>query len=261
LEKRKNRKMAKMRKPFQGVWNIVRFNWHFYVLAFGFLLVLVVLANCLVPFSIYFWTIGLLVLIPTVVSLFVSYYVYDVSELYKLNWLHDFNADQEATIVNINAGFDETSGLIDNKFPKAKLVVLDFYDPKTHTEISIKRARNAYPQFPNTVQVTTSKIPLETNSADLITVLFSAHEIRNEQERIVFFKELNRILQPEGQIIITEHLRDFANFCAYTIGFLHFYSKKTWHKTFHTAGFKIVKEQKITPFISTFILIKNGITA
>jgi ubiquinone/menaquinone biosynthesis C-methylase UbiE len=253
--------MEQIRKPFQGVWNIVRFNWHFYVLAFGFLLGLVALANYFVVFSIYFRTIGLLVLTPTVVSLCVSYYVYDVSDLYKLNWLNDFNANETATIVNINAGFDETSVLIQNKFPKAKLVVLDFYDPKKHTEISIKRARNTYPPFPNTQQVTTFQIPLETNSADLITVLFSAHEIRNEQERIVFLKELNRILKPEGQIIITEHLRDFANLCAYTIGFLHFYSKKTWHRTFRSAGFKIVKEQKITPFISTFTLTKNGITA
>ncbi len=23
-----------LRKPFQGVWNIIRFNWHFYVVAF-----------------------------------------------------------------------------------------------------------------------------------------------------------------------------------------------------------------------------------
>jgi ubiquinone/menaquinone biosynthesis C-methylase UbiE len=253
--------MEQIRKPFQGVWNIVRFNWHFYVLAFGFLLGLVALANYFVAFSIYFRTIGLLVLIPTLVSLCVSYYVYDVSELYKLNWLNDFNANENTTIVNINAGFDETSSLINDKFPKAKLVVLDFYDPKKHTEISIKRARNAYPPFPNTVQVTTSKIPLETNSADLITVIFSAHEIRNEQERIVFFRELNRILKPEGQIIITEHLRDFANFCAYTIGFLHFYSKKTWHKTFDLARLKVAKEQKITSFISIFILTKNGISA
>jgi ubiquinone/menaquinone biosynthesis C-methylase UbiE len=253
--------MEQIRKPFQGVWNIVRFNWHFYVLAIGFLLVLVVLANCLVPFQIYFWTIGLLVFTPTVVSLCVSYYVYDVSALYKLNWLHDFNANETASIININAGFDETSVLINNKLKNIKLTVLDFYDPKKHTEISIKRARNAYPPFPNTIQVTTYKIPLESSSADLITVLFSAHEIRNEQEKIVFFQELNRILKPEGQIIITEHLRDFANFCAYTIGFLHFYSKKTWHKTFDSARLKVFKEHKITRFISIFILTKNGITA
>ena len=37
--------MATLRKPFQGVWNIVRFNWHFYVLSLGGLLVLLWLAR------------------------------------------------------------------------------------------------------------------------------------------------------------------------------------------------------------------------
>lgn len=31
MEKRKNRAMEQLRNPFQGVKNIVRFNWHFYV--------------------------------------------------------------------------------------------------------------------------------------------------------------------------------------------------------------------------------------
>jgi ubiquinone/menaquinone biosynthesis C-methylase UbiE len=261
LEKRKNRKMEQIRKPFQGVWNIVRFNWHFYVLAIGVLLVLLFLANLLISFQNCFWILAMLIFIPTLVSLCVSYYVYDVSELYKLNGLNGLNFNQNIKIVNINAGFDETSTLIHNKFPKASLTVLDFYDSKKHTEISIKRARNAYPPYPNTVQMLTSKIPLKNNSADLITVIFSAHEIRNHQERIVFFKELNRILKPEGQIIITEHLRDLANLCAYTIGFLHFYSKKTWHKTFEKADLRLKKEKKTTPFISSFILEKHGVTS
>ena len=35
--------MENLRKPFQGILNIVRFNWHFYVLAAFFIGVLLVL--------------------------------------------------------------------------------------------------------------------------------------------------------------------------------------------------------------------------
>jgi ubiquinone/menaquinone biosynthesis C-methylase UbiE len=251
--------MEKIRKPFQGVWNIIRFNWHFYVLALGALLLILVFSNFIAaPFRVYLHIFGILVFLSTFISLAVSYYVYDFSGLYELNWIE--KSDKTKQIVNINAGFDETSLLLKIKFPNAELSVFDFYDPEKHTEISIKRAREAYPLFPNTIAVATNNLPLNDNQADQIYLTFAAHEIRDEQERIIFFKELERILKPEGQIFLTEHLRDVPNFLAYNIGFLHFYSKETWIKTFKKANFTIKKEQKITPFISTFTLIKNGNT-
>jgi ubiquinone/menaquinone biosynthesis C-methylase UbiE len=206
----------------------------------------------------YLYLLCFLIFLPIFVSLFVSYYVYDVSKLYSLDWIDDDN--EKINIANINAGFDETSILLKEKYSFAELAVLDFYDPKKHTEISIKRARKAYPPYPNTIPVTTSQLPFEDNSTDKIFVIFSAHEIRHKEERIVFFKELKRILKPKGEIIITEHLRDIPNFLAYNIGFLHFHSKQTWLNTFLSANLHVEKEQKTTSFISTFTLTKNGTT-
>jgi ubiquinone/menaquinone biosynthesis C-methylase UbiE len=251
--------MEKIRKPFQGVFNIIRFNWHFYVLALCSILFIFILAHYLnETYKTYLYLLCFLIFLPIFVSLYVSYYVYDVSSLYSLKWIDDNN--ERLNIININAGFDETSILLKEKFPHAELAVLDFYDSKKHTEVSIKRARNAYPPYPNTIQVTTSQLPFEDNSTDKIFVIFAAHEIRHEEERIVFFKELKKIIKPTGQIIVTEHLRDVPNFLAYNIGFLHFYSKQTWLNTFLSANLHVEKEQKITSFISTFTLTKNGNT-
>ncbi len=249
--------MEKMRQPFQGVWNIVRFNRQFYVLSGGFLLLLLLAANYPdASLQIYSLIVGLLVLLPIIISLAVSYYVYDLSGLYQLKWIDDGVTEEQHLIVNINAGFDETSVLLQHKFPNAELMVFDFYDPEKHTEVSIKRARKAYPPFPGTKTVITGHMPIADNVADKIFVIFAAHEIRNEEERIIFFKELKRIMNPAGEIIITEHLRDLPNFMAYNIGFIHFYSKPTWQHIFQSAGLTVKKEQKITPFISTFILNK-----
>ncbi len=250
-----------MRKPFQGVLNIVRFNWHFYVC------VLIVLFSGYF-ISIYFggfvqyWInlfVGLLFIV-VLVSLLVSYYVYDLSDLYTLDWLSKTPVKEKYKIVNINAGFDETSSLIKNKYVDSELIMLDFYDPSKHTEVSIKRARIAYPSTLNTIKVQTDNIGLEDNSQDKILVILSAHEIRDRDERISFFKELSRVVKPNGEIIVAEHLRDVANFFAYNIGFFHFLSKKEWLKTFSFSGLSNVKEIKITPFITTFILQRNGIT-
>ncbi|WP_316839115.1 methyltransferase domain-containing protein [Pedobacter gandavensis] len=250
--------MEQVRKPFQGIWNIIRFNWHFYLLSMGLIFLLMLLALIQPAFQglLYIAAFGMLAII--VISLSVSWYVYDLSGLYSFNWLNP--SSTEDRIVTINAGFDETTAILGRKFPKGEILVLDFYDPLKHTEVSIKRARKAYPAFPGTQQVSTKKIELEDHSIDKIFLILSAHEIREEKERIVFFKELNRVLSSNGQIFIVEHLRDLPNFLAYNIGFFHFHSKATWFKTFDEAKLLIQQELKLTPFISTFILEKNGDT-
>lgn len=248
------------RKPFQGVINIVRFNHHFYIIA---LLVLsaVVLFHHYLPLP--FWlqslaVIGALITLLMIAgSLAISYFIYDWSDLYHLNWLPDLNHKK---VMSIHAGFDETSTIITQKFKTVNLTICDFYDPQQHTEISIRRARKIYPPHRETIAVVTDKLPFPTNHFDVVSVIFSAHEIRDVQERILFFKELRRIVKPFGMVYVTEHLRDRANFVAYSIGFFHFYSRKSWRNVFKHAALTLESELKSTPFISTFQLKKHGNT-
>lgn len=253
--------MEQMRKPFQGVINIIRFNWHFYLLSIGLVFFLFSI-NHFIPakFQLYALLLPYSIIGVTIISLLVSYYVYDYSDLYKFKWMDQLNIDHSTEIINIHAGFDETSILLNQKFPKSNLQVFDFYDPKKHTELSIKRARKAYPPFPSTQIIHTDNIPLKENSIELIFVILAAHEIRDDQERKVFFQELHRIVKPTGQIIVTEHLRDTSNFLAYNIGYLHFLPKTSWLQTFTGAHLRLVKLIKITPFIRSFILNKDGNT-
>src|SRR3954467_14181058 len=127
------------RVAFQGVTNIIRFNWHFYLIAIG------CITGC---FIFHQYLLILLIVLSTVVSLGVSWYVYDYSGLYDLGWM-DFSSVHH--ILNINAGFDETSALLSRKYSSASLTVLDFYDPAKHTEVSIERARKAYGPYPGTI--------------------------------------------------------------------------------------------------------------
>lgn len=193
-----------------------------------------------------------------VISLVTSLYVYDLTDLYKLSFLDKLITLKPKTLVNINAGFDEVSEVLKNKYPDSKFCVFDFYDPKLHTEVSIERARKLYKPYPDTEVINTKTIPLKENSVDIILLMFAAHEIRNEEERILFFEQLRKAITFQGMIIVVEHQRDLINFVAYNIGFLHFYSKSNWLKVFTGAGLKISKEIKITPFISGFVLKKYG---
>ena len=182
--------------------------------------------------------------------------------LVSISWIGlPLKLEADDHVLNINAGFDETSELLVEKFGINNFTAFDFYNPDLHTEISIKRARRAYPPYPSTQSVETCFLPLADGSQDWIFVIFAAHEVRDETERVRFFQELKRILKPEGTLIVVEHLRDMPNFVAYNIGFFHFLSRKSWESLFATTQLGLSEEIKITPFVSAFILEKHGTTA
>jgi SAM-dependent methyltransferase len=242
------------RRKFQGVLNILSFNRHFYV--FGLVALTLLLASRLVfnwPDTI-FWLVIIAFLYGLLMPLIVSAYVYDFSGFYDFNWLNNQIKDDKGVklIVNINAGFDETSFIIKNKFPNSELKVFDFYNARQHTEPAIKRARKVSLVYPNTLQIASNTIPLNDRTADIIFLLSAVHEIRSHKEKVQFLKECNRLCKPEGKVIMVEHLRDFPNFLAFSIGFTHFFSRSTWKSAFENAGFCSIKETKFTPFMSIF---------
>ncbi|MDB5269920.1 MAG: methyltransferase protein [Hymenobacter sp.] len=254
--------MAPLRKPLQGVGNVVRFNWPFYLVAGGAALALagVWLAG---PVALRPWAALLLALalLPMLLSLLITAYIYDFSGLYEFRWLTE-KAPNPAALLTLSAGFDEISAPLAHKYPTATLTAADFYDAARHTEPSIQRARRAYPPYPGTRVVDTrAALPLADDSVDLAVAFLAAHEIRDAAERAVFFQEIARVLATAGTAVVTEHLRDPANFLAYTVGFLHFHSRRTWLATFRAAGLRVEREVNVTPFITSFFLRKDGFAA
>ena len=246
--------MGIKRGKFQGVLNILSFNRHFYVIS---LIVLSIIIGSYLIFewpSPWFYIVISALLYGIIVPLLVSAYIYDFSGYYDLKWLKkiSFTDSENKRILNINAGFDETSFIIKDYFPKSDLKVFDFYNAEEHTEPAIVRARKVSLVYPDTRQIVTSAIPLKDNSVDLIFLLAAAHEIRSQNEKIQFLKECHRVCKSDAHIIMVEHLRDLPNFLAFSVGFTHFFSRKTWRNVFKEAGFTSLTEQKFTPFMSIF---------
>ncbi|MBK8831072.1 MAG: methyltransferase domain-containing protein [Saprospiraceae bacterium] len=242
------------RRPFQGVLNILSFNRHFYFFGIGVLAILIASRWYVQWNDTLFWLVIAAFMYGLLMPLLVSAYVYDFSGFYKFDWLKKVIGDDETvdSIVNINAGFDETSFILESKFPKAVLRVFDFYNQKRHTEPAIIRARKVTLFYPNTQSMESDAIPLENASIDIVFLLSAVHEIRLHDEKVRFLKECHRVIKPDGKVIMVEHLRDLPNFVAFTIGFTHFFSRATWKKAFAQAGFTTFEEKKFTPFMSIF---------
>lgn len=242
------------RRKFQGVLNILSFNRHFYVAGLS-ILSLIIASKYLFQWPDLWHEIVIVAfLYGLIMPLIISAYVYDFSGYYHFKWLEKLSSKDAGNtqIVNINAGFDETSFSIKHHFPQSDLKVFDFYDAERHTEPAIVRARKVSTVYPNTQQIKTNRIPLKDKSVDIIFLLSAAHEIRSHEEKILFLSECHRVCKPDGNVVLVEHLRDVPNFFAFSIGFTHFFSKKTWENAFKSAGFQSFEESKFTPFMSIF---------
>ena len=244
-----------MRGRSEGLLNVVRFNWPKYGLGVIVLVVMVVGA-CLLDgeFASAFKVIATLSGIALLLPLLVSHWIYDRSALYELPGLSHLPADWTGTLLNLNAGFDESSAIISEHWPLCRLIASDFYRADRHTEHSIERARARYPPFPGTMAVTADLDVLETGSMDVVHAFLSLHEVRDVAERERWFASIRRVLRPEGRCIITEHQRDLPNFIAFNFGFLHFHSRSSWLQAFRDAGFRVERTTMTTPFITTYTL-------
>src|SRR5256884_1663181 len=190
------------RGQFDGVLQIVRYNWTLYIVAVLVSALVVALVDVVHPPAA---LAGLLILgaVAAVfwlaLSLAVSHYVYDRSDLYHWEWIRDRVAPNPRHVVSIHAGLDETSLALQAMYPAAEVTILDIYDPAEMPEPSIARARREARSTLASVTADFRRLPLETASADLMTVIFVAHELRRAASKEAFFREAWRGVPPGGR--------------------------------------------------------------
>jgi SAM-dependent methyltransferase len=243
------------RSPYEGMRRVVQFNWPLYAIAAVAWLVSFALFIALpLPWRIVFFVISVGIASLSVLSLFASHAVYDVSALHHWKWLREIAPPKIQQILNIHSGYDETSGALAKVFPEAKIAVVDLYPSLQRKEPSIERARKAYPPASQAISTSMNDWPIEGASQDLILLAFAAHEVRSHEGRVRLLQEAGKKLKPSGAIVLVEHLRDVMNALFYGPGCLHFFSQREWLNCVKDAGLKANKVTKFTPFVAVIVI-------
>lgn len=244
-----------VRQPYQGVLQILDFNWRFYAITAA----CAIAALCAAPFlqpipraAVLLGTVPALFWLAT--SLLVSHYIYDCSALYDLNWIARTLAQPPARWINIHCGLDETSALLEEIFPDVAREIVDIFNPHVMTEASIHRARQATGTTRPATHAAHDALPFRPGAFDAAFCIFAAHELRSHSQRVELFREVARILAPESMFILIEHSRDWRNFLAFGPGFLHFFSPREWRWSAAEAGFTVQREFLRTAFVRVYLL-------
>jgi SAM-dependent methyltransferase len=251
-----NHSPAIERGRFQGVAEIVAFNWPWYA-AGGLALMAGVVILQWWPLAFAYrvsgWVACGAAALWAIGSLLASYWVYDRSPLREWRWVERVLPRPPKTWCNIHCGLDESTGALREFFPEATLAVLDIFDPAEMTEPSIARARKGR-GHKESIAARARRLPLADGSCDAVCLLFAAHEMRMATGREALFGEVHRILNSDGLVIVAEHLRDVPNFCAFGPGAFHFFSRREWLLVFADASLQLTDEFLITPFVRVFVL-------
>jgi ubiquinone/menaquinone biosynthesis C-methylase UbiE len=245
-----------LRGQFDGVLQIVRYNWSLYVAAIFVSALVVALVVVIHPPTV----LAALLILGAIAAVFwlalslvVSHYVYDRSDLYRWEWIRERVVPNPRHVVNIHAGLDETSMALQQMYPAAEVTILDIYDPAEMPEPSIARARREERSALASVKADFRKLPLQTASADLVTVIFVAHELRRAASKEAFFREASRVLEPGGRLLLVEHLRNAWNLAAFGPGAFHFFPRREWLRVAGATGFELSDEISRTVFVRALV--------
>lgn len=247
---------ASPRGQYDGVLQVVRYNWPYYVAAVlgGAAITAMVLLLRLPSLTSWLLIAGATAAVFWLaISLAVSHYVYDRSELYRWQWIRERVMEDPRHVVNIHAGLDETSVALQEIFPTAEVTILDIYDDEEMPEPSIARARRDTRGALASVSADFRALPLEPESADLVTLIFVAHELRRREAKEALFREIARILKPGGRLLIVEHPRDTWNFLAFGPGAFHFFPRTEWLRVAETGGLRMDQQFGRTAFVQAFV--------
>lgn len=244
------------RGPFDGVLQIVRYNWNLYISALFVSAVVVGLVPAIHPPT----ALAVLLILGAVVAVFwlalslaVSHYVYDRSDLYRWQWIRERVAGNPRHVMNVHAGLDETSPALQEAYPAAEVTILDVYDLAEMPEPSIARARREARASLTSVKADFRRLPVQNASTDLVTVIFVAHELRRAASKEAFFRELARVVKPGGTVLLVEHLRDAWNLFAFGPGAFHFFPRREWLRVAAATGFELTVEISRTVFVHALV--------
>jgi SAM-dependent methyltransferase len=257
-----------------GTVKVIQFNWPKYTGAAAILAATVLASAARAPWPavVALWAAAVPAVAWTVTSLIATWWVYDHRQVYGqltagLGEIGEWAA--------VHAGFDESAPTLRDAIGRPPAAMAEI---GLRPGASLRRARGLGAHSASCEPASREPASREpaarepaagepasrraaacepaawpTEFLDSVFVTFAAHEVRDLAAQRALFARLRDALRPGGRLVVTEHVRDLANFAVYGPGAMHFQSLATWRARAAEAGLAPESEAAITPFVRRLV--------
>jgi ubiquinone/menaquinone biosynthesis C-methylase UbiE len=242
------------RHRFKGLTSYIQTHWPtFFIIYAGLILALMLIGvglifdwYSLVPFAI---------AIALVAGYALAYYIWIGHHLYDrdnetptevLIQLSQLQTNEQVACVDL--GLRETGMIIADHLITGRCVVIDVYNPQSHTSTGLRRVRSRSIKpdpDPRLTWIDSSfellPLPDSSVSAVFLVEILSEFWLTEERERLL--EEIWRILIPEGRVLLAEQVRTQRNMLFTGLLTSSAPPIGTWRTMLEKAGFIIQKEE------------------
>ncbi len=223
---------------YRGMLRYVNARWPSHL--FGsvcavFLLILIIFSLIYDWYSVTFLALALLIIIIYLLaaSLWTAHQIYDHDTLGRIiQSIHLFDPDE--TVVDILLWSKSTAVWISRRLTTGQVIAIDVYNPQITSGSHLKRLRRSELKPEPDPRLSWrdadfSLLPLPDRSVPAVTLVESLSEFWQEGDRQKLMKEIYRILEPGGTLLLVEQMSTTANFLLKGPGIFRLRPMKYWH--------------------------------
>ena len=187
-----------------------------------------------------------------------AYQLYDLDGLQPHHVLFDMGDIQASdTFVFIDLGYRRRALNLSRRLTTGRVIVLDIYNPQWTKNPALVRLRKRMPIPPPDPRISLRDasmdlIPLPDQSVSSVILCQIASELWQHGDQINLFKEINRILTPNGRLLLAERTRTQTNWLVMGPMALNLKRKEEWEQMLNSAGFVVRRTQDLSGLISCF---------
>jgi SAM-dependent methyltransferase len=248
---------------YRGTLRHLSANWPIYAVLYGGVVVVLFFAGislqkgwpAFVPLML---ALGIVLVYFLLTALWAAHQLHDLDGLRPYDVLFDMGQIKATdTIVHIDLGLRVTPLHLRRRLTTGKIVVVDVYNPQWTTSQSLARARTQAPQAPDDPRLLWKNgrfdlLPLPDASVPFVMLDQVLSACWQEGDRMRLLHEANRILMPNGRLLLAERVRTQTNWLVYGPGGSRFKPAEYWQDLLLEAGFVVRRKQNLQGLISCF---------
>ncbi len=187
-----------------------------------------------------------------------AYQLYDNGGIQPHHVLFDMGSIQaNETFVFIDLGYRRQAINLSRRLTTGRVIVLDIYNPQWTTNPALVRLRKRMPIPPPDPRISLRDasmdlIPLPDQSVSSVIMCQIASELWQRGDQIALFREIHRVLTPNGRLLLAERTRTQTNWLVMGPMALNLKRREDWQQLLQTAGFVVRRTQDLSGIISCF---------